>query len=232
MDLIFHEDGHRYEVDGVIKPSITQILRAVRVHRADGSVGAWFDYGFLTGDKSREALERGRWVAELAAERVRRVSMGPFPPATLAALERSAPDWFAYFPPFERWLAAELADGFAPLMIEQALFSPTHDFAGRPDLICIRRGRRPTIIEIKTGIAPDETAVQTALQELLLHDQLNYPYRGQRHDRFALELAPGREARMIQHLDALGDRNLALAALTIFRHHHQGWRPKDNGGNS
>jgi hypothetical protein len=228
MNYEYREEGHLYLADGVEWPSITQIVGGVQVVRKDGSVGKWFDYGFMKDAKRDEVMSRGTWVADCAAARIN--NGAPFPPAVLAQLEAEAPDWFSFYLPFERWLVRALAAGFAPLIVERPLFSPRYRFAGRPDLVCLLNGNRPSIVEIKTGSALDETRVQTAGQEILVNEQDDYPYKGQGHDRYALELTPdGRDAQLIPHRNGARDRSHFLAALTLYQAMHEGYN--GNGRN-
>ncbi len=220
-DLQFEDLEHVYRVDGIVRPSITQILRAVRVHRDDGTIASWFDYSMLSETKSYEVKSRGTWVADCVAARLLRLDQGPFPPAVLAALEAEAPEWFPFYTPFENWLTDELARGFSPLIVERPLYSMRYGYAGRPDLICLRLGNRPSVVEVKTGHALVETAVQTAAQEVLLQDQPDYEYRLQPHDRFALQLTPGERAKLIPHRNTTQDRAHWMACLTIFQAHQQ-----------
>ena len=217
-ELIFQEEGHVYIYDGVIRPSLTQILRAVRVRRDDGSEGAFFNYDFLSESKSDDVMARGTWVADAVAALIQ-YGQPSFPSSILEQLEAEAPRWFPFFLPFTRWLPRAMASGFAPLLVEKPLYSRRHGFAGRPDLVCILNGRRPSIVEIKTGSALPETAIQTAGQAVLLEDQEDYPHRQEAHDRYALELPARGEAQLIPHRNHAQDRSLFLATLTLYRHH-------------
>jgi hypothetical protein len=218
-DFSFEPEAHLYKLDGQYVPSITQVIRAVRVVRPDGTMSAWMNYDFLSEQKGQDSRDRGTWVADLCATRLTRDM--PFPPALLEQIRAEAPEWYEFYRPFEPWLQRELAMGFCPMLVERPMVSRRHHFAGRPDIVCVRQGNRPAIVEVKTGISLPETGIQLAAQALLVEEQEDYPYATQLHDRFALQLTnDGSEAKLIPHRDHGHDRALFLSALMLWQAHN------------
>jgi len=213
-ELTFEREGHVYRVDGLVKPSLTQILRAVKVEVQDGEVTrlrSLFDYSFLDQSKADEVLLRGRWVHDLAALRLTR---GPLPQKLIDRLKEMQPEWFTYYPGFETWLDTQPT--LEPLIVETSMYSALYDFCTTPDLVCLFQGA-PTIIEFKTGIATPDAAIQTAGQAVVIGEQKSYAHHGKLHHRFALELRPDAPARLIPHKNHGKDRNDFLSVLNVYR---------------
>jgi hypothetical protein len=209
-DLTFEREGHIYEWHGVIKPSLTQILRAVKV-LTPRRLTSFFDYSFLSEAEADEALMRGRWVHDLAALRL---TKGPLPESLLDRLKETQPQWFSYYPSFEVFLQTQPT--LEPLMLETPMYSALHDFCTTPDLVCFLQGEL-SIVEFKTGVATDDAAVQTAGQALAIAEQASYEHHRKLHRRFALELrADGRPAKLIPHRDHVRDRSNFLSILNVF----------------
>jgi hypothetical protein len=211
MELTFEKADHLYRVDGVPKPSLTQILRAVQVW--DGKhARSLFDYSHLKGEKADEVLLRGRWVHDLCALFL---TKGPIPEAAGKAIYDSAPDWWGYFISFRGWYYT--LSGIQLDFIETPMYSARLGFCTTPDLVCVLRAE-PTIIEFKTGTATDDARIQTAGQALVLEEQPGYRYHDKLHRRFALELhADGKPGTLIPHRDHINDRADFLALLRTYR---------------
>ncbi len=216
------EEGHVYTVDGAVKPSITQILSAVKVELPDGSLKCCFDYGFLSEIRAQQVMARGTWVADLVAWRM--TSGGRFARGARAMIARTWPGWWPYYLSFEVWMAQ--AGTVIPLIVEQIMYSEMHDFCGRPDLIMGWRGELWTT-EIKTGHVIDDTAYQTAAQNILLREHPDYPMRGKLHRRMALELhGDGSIAKPVVFPpgDEPHDRATFLAMRRVYGLHAEGRR--------
>jgi hypothetical protein len=213
-DLTFERESHTYRVGGAIKPSLTQIIRAVKVQGIDPAKRArsLFDYSFLNPNEADAVLLRGRWVHDLVALHL---NQGPLSEEVAKRIRNTAPDWWPYFGSFLRWF--ETNPTIAVEFVETPMYSPRLDFCTTPDFVCVLRAE-PTIVELKTGMATDDAKIQTAGQAMALEEQVGYSHRDKLHQRFALELhADGKPGTLIPHRDHVADRANFMALLRVYR---------------
>lgn len=145
--LQFDPGPHTYHYDGRLVPSVTQILEAI----CDN---------FSAADPGRLALAQARGTAVHTATELH----------DLDILDREDldPALAGYL---ESWIHFVSVYQFEPSLIEQQVYHPTYRYAGALDrvgkLIWNRR-RRTALIDIKSGVPMDVTAIQTAGYELAL----------------------------------------------------------------
>lgn len=125
--LVFNPIKHEYIYDGIIRPSVTQVLKDSKMA----------DFDAIPLEVGEYAMERGS-ALHLACQFY-----------DLETLDENAIDetWAFYL---EAWKAFRKETGFEPAMIEHSFFSPL-GFCGTLD----RTGRFPNntkaILDIKTG---------------------------------------------------------------------------------
>lgn len=168
----FDAARHLYiEMTGEIRPHITGLLERAGVLDA-----TWF---------TEESSERGTAVHQLTAD----FDLGALDAARCVSRYRgyllAHVDAVRLLRP--TWLA-----------IEEPRMHPVHRFGGRPD----RQQRIRNVagvLEIKSGAPEKAHQVQTALQAILVSDELNLPPRALQ--RLALYLQPTGKFKVDQHKD-------------------------------
>lgn len=142
-DLLFDEPTHTYRVDGVVIPSVTQILEAVGI----------IDYSHIPPADREWALERGRMVhlyTQYDDE---------------GTLDDSAVDP-RIRPYLEAWRAFRRDTGLILDKIngvEKRVYSRSHGYAGTLDRIGIlARGIKTVLVDIKTNKAEPWVKLQLA----------------------------------------------------------------------
>jgi hypothetical protein len=216
--LTFEPDGHIYRLDGIVVPSVTQVLERVGV-LLDPESQQWrgiLDYSFLDPVIREHALFRGRWIHDLAALYMKHGNQ--LAPALRDRLTAEHPDYMEYFAAVERFLAES---GFRPLRVECPVFSVEYGFAGTPDAVGqLNSGAGGcAIIDWKTNEAPDYARFQMAAYEMAIASSWpDYDYRDQPHLRIAVELNRDGSYRMTRpYRNLTHDRTVFLAALTIYK---------------
>ena len=136
--LIFDEAAHTYTVEGVVLPSVTQVLQDVGV----------IDYGFIPREERERYLQRGRAV-HLATElddagELEEESVVPAIAGFLAA-----------------WRRFRSESGFVPELIEYRSYNPSLGYAGTLDRSG-KIGQSLYLLDIKTGHSPWWVAIQLA----------------------------------------------------------------------
>jgi len=162
-NLTFDPEKHVYCLDGQQVPSVTQILRTLGI----------IDTRWAT----EHALERGTAVHQ-----------------AIQFLVEDDLDWSTVTPEIAPYLDAfwQFA-GDVELQVndtEMIVYSPTHRYAGRLDLLATVQGER-AIIEIKTGKALDWVNLQLAAYAMC--------YDGVLPARFCLELRANGTYRLTEH---------------------------------
>lgn len=137
-ELHFDAASHTYSVDGVIVPSVTQVLEACGV----------VDYSYLPPDTRTMALTRGSAV-HLATQYD---DEGDFD-------EASAPELLPYV---EAWRRFRAETGFAPTSIEQRVYSARYGYAGTLDRIGANGRGDLCLVDVKTSSAEGWVRLQTA----------------------------------------------------------------------
>lgn len=146
MKTVLRDADHRYTVDGVRRPGIHEILKAL---------GLDSEYEKVPAPILARALERGTFVHELCALH----DQDHLDPATVdPALAGYHAAWIKFREDFEP----------DPRFIETPLAHDLYQYCGTPDRAGLYRGQ-PTIPEIKTGKSvPKTVALQLTAQRMLL----------------------------------------------------------------
>ncbi len=143
----FNSERHEFEQDGVIRPSITQVLALAGI----------VDFSFVAEDVRIHTMHRGKsvhWLLQLEDEGgldYRRV------PHALRGYRRGYKTW-------------KERSGFVPSLIEKWMISPL-GFGGIPD----RFGKLENthaVVEIKTGAVANWTALQLCAQCVLIQPNI------------------------------------------------------------
>lgn len=139
--LAFEPADHSYWVDGVLRPSVTQLLE---------DAGLTPDYSLVPAATLQHARERGIHID-----------------ACCDLVDADDLDWRSVHPeavPYvEAWMAFREYEGFTPLASQVMLYHPTYGYAGTTDVVGVLPGARPAIVERKATAKMAATyALQTA----------------------------------------------------------------------
>ncbi len=134
MELHFNADKHEYTLEGLVLPSVTQIMEDVGI----------IDYSRIPWHIRERALSRGRWVHEATALDDRdELVIGPEHP---------------YYGYIEAWRNYRRDKTFTPDFVEERGYHPTFRYAGTLD----RRKSDRVLLDLKTNDAPWWTRIQLA----------------------------------------------------------------------
>jgi len=142
-DFQFNEEKHEYTLDGIVIPSVTQIIQDAGLTNFDNVNKELLDYKANIGRKVHTATElwdRGTLDGE---------GLHPI-------LKRHLDGWIKFNKDFN----------FEPIKIEIRLFHATYRFAGRIDRIGMI-DKDETLVEIKSGGKQKVHEIQTGGYELL-----------------------------------------------------------------
>jgi len=176
-DLLFVESTHEYRrPDGLLVPSVTQILEAV---------GVSTDWELLRrqGPAMAAAIDRKQEIGRALHLDAHAYDDGDLDLATVHP---------AVLPYVEAWAVCRANLRLEPLQRERRLYSEALGFCGTVDAICVRNGDhdRLILIDLKTGDVDDAAAqYQTAAYAILWNSE--HPDRLIR-ERWAVELTPDR----------------------------------------
>jgi len=139
--LAFEPVTHEYRIDGVVRPSVTQLLE---------DAGLTPDYSLVPQPVLQHARERGIHID-----------------ACCDLLDADDLDWRSVHPeavPYvEAWLAFREYEGFTPIASQIPLYHPVYGYAGTTDVVGVLPGSRPAIVERKATAKMSPTyALQTA----------------------------------------------------------------------
>lgn len=197
VPLEFDEAGHRYTLDGLEVPSVTQVIGFLNNY--SGIPPAVMELARDRGDAVHfaTALHDGN---DLDVE-----SLDPRIAPYLAA-----------------WIRFRFDIDFDPVHIEQRVVSLKHRYAGTLDRMgLIRCGSRAkaALVDIKcTAALPLSAGPQTAAYDLAARESVDgWPLRVQ---RYTVQLRPDGTYRMTEHANP-GDAGVFLSALNLHN-----WRLK------
>lgn len=190
----FDEAKHEYTVGGIVRPSVTQILRAVGILRF-GAVGQELH--------NEVAMARGRAVHR-ATE----------------LLDLGRLDWVtvndSIMPQVLAYQDALEAFGLKPIpeYIERRVFHPVHGYAGTIDRLYLSSpGRCPILADIKTGESvPKHAAIQTAAYAMALLAS-GLPYRNL--SRIIIQLREDGSFSVVP-CDGYRDEQIWLSSLNVY----------------
>jgi len=139
--LVFEPAAHEYWIDGILRPSVTQLL---------DDAGLTPDYSVVAPAVLQHARERGIHVD-----------------ACCDLLDADDLDWRSVHPeavPYvQAWMEFREYEGFTPIASQVPLYHPRYGYAGTADVVGTLPGGRPTIVERKTTSKMAATyALQTA----------------------------------------------------------------------
>jgi len=172
FEIRFEEEGHRYWIDGVAVPSVTQVVQ--QLHNFPAHIDA------------TAAMQRGTAVHRACELIVR----GILDPTTLD--EAIYDDVHAFA---DWWAVAQIQ----PLLVETIVGSRQYRFAGRIDLFGVWKGAA-ALIDIQTGAEYPAYRFQTAALEIALRESLGHIGRFE-IERYCLYLDGGK-AKVVKHEDA------------------------------
>lgn len=143
--LTFEKDTHTYRLDGVVVPSVTQILKEFGL----------VDFSGIDPDVLKKAADRGTYVHK-CCELIFHNDLD---------IDAIDPEAVPYVQAFQKFLAEQCGhDGFKIIEMEKAIFHPFLRYAGTLDILA-ERFKEPWIIDIKTGAPQISYALQTAAYE-------------------------------------------------------------------
>lgn len=195
MRIEFDESNHVYRVDGVVYPSVTQILESAGLP-----------------DLSRVPADILEWKADIGRKVHKAIEFDDdgdldfdFLPVELR-------------PYVEAYRKFKTESGFEPLAAEEPIFHPVYKYPGKPDRIGLLNGRI-VLIDYKTGmidlkcVGPQTAAYKKAWDEV--HQRKDQIVR-----RFALKLSNDGTYKLIECKNP-NDFNIFLSALSLYNWRNQ-----------
>ena len=166
MNIEISED-HVYTVDGVVRPSVTQILRDM----------GFIDYDAVPIDCRNKGLRRGEAV-HLACQFIDEEEEGD---------EIDIPEWLDPYVNAYKHFTTET--GFKVLMCETAMYHAEMGYCGMLDRAGVFPSGQQAVLDIKTGAVQDWVRLQTVGYSEMIRPRR---YR----QRCALELKPTGKYRL------------------------------------
>ena len=187
MNLTYNDSNHEYKLDGMIIPSVTQVLKGAGLVSLD----------FVNEQLLEEKADLGKKV-HLTTEL--------YDNGTLD-LDELHPTLKAYL---DSWIKFKEDFHFISTAIELQLFHKLYRYAGRIDRVGLANGVL-TLIDIKSGIHTKTHAIQTAAYTLLYNQDKK---KGEQiKKRFTVYVKP--EGYKVEGNKGANDQNIFLSALTI-----------------
>ena len=194
MSFLFDEEKHEYTLDGIVLPSVTQIIQEAGLS----------DYSFVNETVLKAAANFGT-AAHLACE------LEDYKDLDYDSLN---PELRPYL---NGWNKFKKDTGFICEEIEKRVYSKKYLYAGTLD----RVGplfKRKALVDIKTGTSlPKWIRLQTAGYKIIYNEGLKI--KDQIKDRYVVQLLPD-DYKLEQHIDK-SDTDVFLAALTIRNWKHK-----------
>lgn len=185
--MTYDDDNHQYKLDGLIIPSVTQIIQESGLVNLE-----WIDRDLLEAK-----ADLGRKVHS-ATELYDTNNLN---------IEELHPTLKLYL---DSWIKFRTDYNFVPIEIELKLFHQLYKYAGRIDRIGLLN-KNLTLIDIKSGTEQKTSAIQTAGYELLYNQDKK---KGdQIKGRMVVYLGP--EGYKVVPNNNPNDKSVFLAALTI-----------------
>ena len=193
MGLTYSEDKHEYKVDGLVIPSVTQIINNI------------FPISdFISKETLEQAADFGRKVhkaTELYDED--KLDIDNLHPSLL--------------PYLNGWIKFKKDFGFQILEIEQKYFHTLYKFAGKIDRVGIIR-KDKILSDIKSGIKIKTHALQTAAYGLLYNQGKSKSEQIKKRMSVYLE---ENDYKIISHENKT-DEQVFLSCLTIYNYKKRG----------
>lgn len=196
----FDEELHQYKLDGVVIPSVTQVLQGVGIIDLSGIPANRLEAARLFGIAAHKATalsDKGTLDEENLDKNLR--------------------------PYLEGWKLFRQEYGFTPDLIERAVYSEIYRVAGTPDRIGKWRIDSSIIIpDIKTGFAlSSANAIQLAGYELIFRDNLyKFIFTKALKSKIKIKrlsvLLNDKGRYKIQEYKNKNDTNVFLSALSVY----------------
>jgi hypothetical protein len=206
MSLVYTDKTHTYTLDGVIVPSVTQII------------GEWIDadiYGtmYKVNVYSGVAVLADKFTAP--AEFGRAIHKAAYLILTGQGLNWGKID-SALVPPvkqFQKWM---LDHNVIPVLSEVPMASRKYGYAGTPDIFCYldKKLKRLCLVDIKTG-EYDMAGAQTAAYEPLYREHTGF--RGM-IDRYVLHLPKDGSSYKFFKLENRQDWHFFMSKLMEYKY--------------
>ncbi len=185
--LTFNAEKHEYRLNGVVLPSITQVLR----------LAGLVDFSKVPPTILKASQDFGT-AAHVATQLY---DLGTLDFATLDEALR---------PYLDNWIYFKEKYGFKPDIIEKPMASRIYRFAGTPDRLGTINGKQ-VIVEIKTSYELSKAnALQTAAQGILWKEN-----GGTNKYRRLAVLLTGEALPQVEEYENRADEQKFLAALTV-----------------
>lgn len=191
MTLEFNPELHQYKADGLVIPSVTQVLKAVGL----------VNFDFVPADVLQAAADKGTKVHQ-----------------TTELFDKGVLDEERLHPILQNYLNSwkkfrtELQ--FDPIEIESLKVHELYRYAGTLDRVGTINKNKKVLIDIKTGVKDKSHSVQTAAYKLL-YDQKLSP-KEKIKERFIVYLSE--DGYKIELNEDQNDERVFLAALTLFNY--------------
>lgn len=184
--LIFDEEQHKYTYNGVVIPSVTQILQTAGLS----------SFGNINESVLQEAGERGKLVHQYTED----YDNGVLDLDLLSSTYRGYIDSWASF----------IKDyNFVPQYVEVPLAHKWLKFAGTIDRVGTINKDELIILDIKSGVKTPEVAIQTAGYKILFESNFGVKIK----KRLAIFLKP--TGYKVEVFTKKADENIFLSALNI-----------------
>jgi hypothetical protein len=206
MNILFIEDGHKYFVDGVEKPSVTQIIRAE----------GFSDYSNIPQAQLEYAQQRGNAVHSACLF---------FDKNTLDFSKLSPPllPYVLAWKKFKEMYQVKIIPEWA----EKLSYCQKYDFAFRPDRILVIN-EKYILVDIKSGKPMEHHGIQLAGYKIGIKEE------SQKVDgRWTIELNNDETFNVIdwdKEPDHKNDEQIFLMILNLYKI-KQRWGGKENGNN-
>lgn len=185
----FNEERHEYRQNGIIIPSVTQVLQA----------------GGLTPDFSMVSAEDLVWKANLGTQ---------VHAATALDDEDNLGDYDPQIAGYiEAWRRFKAECNFTPMLAEQIVYSKKYGYAGTLDRIGLMAGAN-VLLDIKTASVVDLMCVgpQTAAYEAASNEQNKTKAN---YKRYAVKLLPDGKYKLLACNNKM-DFQVFLCALSLY----------------
>jgi hypothetical protein len=189
--LTFYGATHQYFLDGVLIPSVTQILEDVGLT----------DYSSVPADVLAAAQERGGRVHEIT----RLYDLGDLDESNLNDITKG------YLSQWVQFRKAWKIDKF--IFRERPIHSQLYRYGVTPD--CVADDKWNTVVEIKTGAPVRAVGPQTAAQDMAAREITGFKGRGR---RVAVYLQP--DSHYAVELTDRMDWNIFLSAKNVYHAKH------------
>jgi hypothetical protein len=201
MALEFNPDNHEYKFDGVVKPSVTQILNSVDIPDLSGIPENVLD----------EAMVRGKAV-HFATEIF---DLGEYEKYDIDDMcLKCCRQW-----EFLRNTILKKHDlkiGLLNQAIEEPIYSKEYGYCGTPDRCYYDYNNRiAVIIDIKTGITAKQARPQTAAYAQLMKENCGVNFKN--IFRYSAHLFFDKDTGRLEEHKNKCDFNIFLSALNIYK---------------